>query len=174
MAGFESIWDEPEPEETRWLRRSVPDYPNPAPEITAQAYATLRAQRAERQAALEVDDSEYEIVITHEAEEFDDPIRSLAGVVKLAHANGWRIHTLAHAYAFAKGKPFKGGANEGQPRPDQEIETQWLYAEKPGVGRLSVAYEIVNGVVRNTNTTRRFNGNRYGDRELKAIIRGEQ
>ena len=139
--------------------------------MTARMWENLRAARNATHE--ETSDEEYEITITETAEEFDDPIRALAGFAKLAHANGWTIHTLAHSRAFAKGKPFKTGANEGTSRPDQEIETQWLYLEKRGVGRISVGYEIVNGVVRGTGTTRRFNGRRYSDKDLKAIIKGE-
>lgn len=129
--------------------------------------------KAEREAAREnvVDDSEFEVVVTQEAREFDEPCGPLASYVKLAHANGWTLVKLAHALSFAKGKPFKSGANEGAIRPDQNIETQWLFGEKPGVGRFVVAYTIVNDKVRGTSTYRRMNGIVRSDSELKAMIK---
>ena len=56
----------------------------------------------------EVDEEEYEIVITREAEEFDEPCGPLATWVKRAHESGWKIHTLAHAFSTQKQPPFKG------------------------------------------------------------------
>jgi hypothetical protein len=167
------LWDAvPDIEVPRHLVRSKVPFPDPAPEMTARMWENLRAARHE--AHEEEDDSEYAITITQEAEEFDDPISPLAAYVKLAHAKGWTIHTLAHSLAFARGKVFKSGANEGQPRADQNIETQWLFAEKPGTGRVVVSYEIVNGTPRGAGVYRRFNGKSYSDRELKAIIKGTE
>lgn len=160
----------PDIELPRHLFRSKIEYPDPAPEMTARMWENLRARRAER--VEEEDDSEYEITITQEAEEFDEPIRPLSTYVALAHANGWNIHTLAHSRAFLRGRPFKSGEQAGVPRPDQDIETQWFFAEKPGTGRVVVSYEIVNGTPRGAGVYRRFNGKRYSDRDLKAIIKG--
>jgi hypothetical protein len=165
------LWDSvPDIEVPRHLVRSKVPFPDPAPEMTARMWENLRAKRNE--AHEEEDDSEYAITITEEAEEFDDPIRPLAAYAKLVHASGWTIHTLAHSRAFAKGKPVKTGENAGNSRPDQDIETQWLFAEKPGIGRVVVSYEIVNGTPRGAGVYRRFNGKSYSDRELKAIIKG--
>lgn len=167
-----TLWDDvPDIELPRHLIRSKVPFPDPDPEFTAAVWERLRAAR--NASHEEVSDDEYEITVTHAAEEFDEPCKALATFVSLAHKNGWRIVNLAHAFAFAKGKPFKSGANEGQPRPDQNIETQWLYAEKEGVGRIAVSYTIVNGVARGNMTVRGFNGARYSDRDFKAIIKGE-
>jgi hypothetical protein len=167
VAGFEE--DPPEPERD-WKFRSVIEYPDPSPETTAAAWAHLRAERNARHEAQD-DDDEYDIVITHPAEEFDDPCRPLAAYVKLAHANGWEIVTLAHALAFQKGKPFKSGANEGSDRPDVHYDTQWLFARKGGK-RVVVSYTIANGEPRGTLTYRRCNGKRYADAALKNLIKG--
>jgi hypothetical protein len=129
--------------------------------------------RAERNATIvEDDDSEYDISVTDAAEEFDDPIGPLAQYVKLAHANGWTIHALGHSKAFAKGKPFKTGANEGQPRPDQHIEQQWGYFVRDR-NVVEVSYMIVNGTPRGNMTVRRLNRVAMADRDLKNAIKAE-
>lgn len=162
-------WDAvPEPERQDYSIRSRVQYPDPAPEMTAQMWDNLRAERKARMEV--VDESEYDIVITQEAVEFDEPCGPLATYVKLVHQNGWEIVTLAHSQAFAKGKPYKSGANEGKPRPDENIEQQWLHAKRGGE-RLIVAYEVVNGTVRGARTLRRINGVRLADAEMKARIK---
>lgn len=166
-----SIWDDVDDIVIATPRTKV-QYPSPDPEGEARMWAKVRADRLARTApVVEEDDSDFDVTVTQEAVEFDEPIRSLASYVKLVHASGYDIVSLGHSRSFAKGKPFKTGANEGKDRPDQEIETQWLYAEKPGVGRIAVSYTIVNGVTRGNMTTYRMNGIRYGDRELKARIK---
>lgn len=169
--GFEEIWDEEEPP-NKWLLRSVPAFPDPDPAGTTAMWERLRVERNEAHVVVE-DEDEFEITVTQEAEEFDEPISALGTYVKLAVKSGWDIVNLGHSRAFAKGKPFKSGANEGQSRPDQNIETQWLYAEKEGCGRIAVSYTIINDTTRGTMTARRHNGTAYGDRELKSIIKGE-
>lgn len=169
-----SLWDDvPDIEIPRHLIRSKPPFPDPAPELTAKVWERWRAERQAHLHPTEESDEEYEVTVTREAEEFDEPIKALATFVSLAHKSGWEIVELGHALAFAKGKPFKSGANEGKPRPDQEIETQWLYARKPEVGRIAVSYTIVNGTVRGNMTSRSYNGTKYSDRDFKAIIKGE-
>ena len=168
-----SLWDDVEDIEYRPIHRTKPKYPTYGPgdgRSWHEYFNELRAQGGEGADQSEEDDSEYEVTVTRAAEEFDEPINALATYVKLLHANGWRLANLGHAFAFAKGKPFKTGANEGKPRPDQEIETQWVYAERNG-DRIAVSYTIVNGKVRGNATARRMNGSAYADAELKARIK---
>lgn len=194
MEAFASMWDDVEdidiatpapvipdiPERPDYSIRTELIYKDADPEGTARMWENLRLERAARHAvedaaaaASEAGEEESDITITLPAEEFDDPIKPLAGVVSLAHKNGWEIVSLAHSMAFEKGKPFKTGARAGQVRPDMTHECQWVHLKKPGVGRVAVYYSIVNDVPRGNAVARRFNGNRYSDRELKAIIKGE-
>lgn len=154
--------------------RTKPAYPDPAPELTAKVWEKIRAEREARKNPDPEDESEFEITVTQEAEEFDEPVSPLAGYVKLAHANGWEIVQLGHSRAFAKGKPFKSGANEGKPRPDKEIEQQWLYARKAGVGGFAISYTVENGKVQGSKTARIFNRERYADADFKALIKGQK
>jgi uncharacterized protein (DUF4415 family) len=132
-------------------------------------YARLRAERNAQ--PTEEDEAEFDIVITETAHEFDDPISPLAGYLKLAHAHGWEILTLSRSRAFAKGKPFKSGANEGKPRPDQNIENQWCHLRLDR-DIVEVYYTLVNGEPRGNDTMRRLNRERIGDRDLKNYIKG--
>lgn len=153
-----------------WSIRSTIKYPDPAPELTARAWANLRAERNARNAATE-DDTEFDIVITQSAEEFDDPISTLAAYIKLAHQHGWEILSLAHSFAYAKGKPFKSGANEGQVRPDQHHETQWTHLRRDN-DIVEVYVSIINEEPRGNLTVRRLNGLKIADRDLKNYIKG--
>lgn len=148
------------------------------PDGTARMWAKIREDRLARQASLlaEAEDhgkaDEFAVVVTAEAEEFDEPIKPLATVVGLAHKNGWDIVSLAHSQAFEKGKPVKTGARAGQMNPDKHHECQWVHLSKAGVGRIAVYYSIINDVPRGDTVTRRFNGERYSARDLNAIIKG--
>lgn len=179
MAGFSS-WDDV-PDLTLDGRSMVP-YPDPDPEFTAQVWDRLRAEHAERdrrraekaEAPPEVY-SGYEMpVITQAAREFDEPIRPLAGWVKLALANGWKLIKLAHALSTMRGKEFAGGEKAGTRRPDRDVELQWAFFEKAGVGRIAVSYPIFNGTVNGTGVARRFNGKSYSDADLRRIVKGEE
>ena len=161
--------------------RSIIQYPDPAPESTAAMWDRWRQQQAERRAALSEipdEDAADEVyknheapVITMEAEEFDDPCRSLGVWVKAAHQNGWTIVELAHSRCHAKGKVIKSGDREGQRNPDRGIETQWLKIEKSGVGRAVISYTIING--KNNGTYRSFNGIAgRSDADMKGILKG--
>ena len=170
------IWDDVPTESYRAEDgRTVSPYktfgPKNQPGVSWHEYfAAIRAQYHDPEAE-EEDDEEYEIVITQEAEEFDDPCSPLATWVKRAHAAGWSIHTLAHAFSTQKQKPFKGGERAGQPRPDRNYEAQWLFVEKKGVGRATVYYLLNNGKVESVSTTRSFNGRRVSDKELQEILK---
>lgn len=160
--------------------RSILQYPNPAPELTAKMWEKQHAYRAEMRAADEVvsDDSEvymgYEAPIVYEiATEFDDPCRPLAGLVKLAHGNGWELVELSHALSFMKGKAFAGGDKAGQRRPDRRTDLQWAKLQKSGVGRILLCFPVVNDAVVSANVMRRFNGLLHGDRDMRKILKGE-
>lgn len=144
----------------------------------AEYFAKMRAeQKALREPEPEDEDEgavvfkDYgPVVVTQEAEEFDDPISALAAWVKRAHAGGWEILSIAHALSFAKGKPFGSGEKEGQPRPDFNIDTQWAHFKR-GKDRASVIYTIVNGKTRGDRTNRYFNGEPVGDKEMQARMK---
>lgn len=108
--------------------------------------------------------------ITQEAEEFDDPIPTLAAWVKLANANGWEILSLAHALSFAEGLPYLSGAKEGVKRGDREIEVQWAHFRK-GKDRASVLYTLINGKTYGAQTARLFNGEAQGDADMKRKMK---
>jgi hypothetical protein len=155
--------------ERDWLERTVPPFPDPDAEGTAAMWARLRAERDASQ--VEEDDSEYDVTITQAAEEFDEPISTLAAYLKLGNQHGWEILTLSHSKAFSKGKPFKSGANEGTSRPDQDIEAQWVHLRKDN-DIVEIYVDIVNGVPRGASTVRRLNNQKMADRDLKNYIKG--
>lgn len=174
-------WDSvPDVDETG---RSFVPFPDPNPEFIAGVWdrwhSTLeRRQAAEKREALSDDSLEvfqgYEApVIVEPATEFDDPCRPLAGLIKLAVANGWEIVEIAHAVSTMKGKPYSGGEKEGQFRPDRTTDLQWAKFEKASVGRILLSFPIVNDEVRSTNVVRSFNGRRYGDRDMRKVMKGE-
>lgn len=180
MSGFTSADWESVPEYYLDGRSKVP-FPDPDPEGTAKMWEEWKADRA-RRTALRVDapvvdedatDDVYKNheppVITLEAEEFDDPVSSLASYVKLACGNGWTLIELAHSQCFAKGKTIKSGARAGETHPDREIETQWMKIEKLGVGRAVVSYTIING--KTDSVYRSFNTLNLSDKDMKAAIK---
>lgn len=131
-------------------------------------FKSLRLARNPEPAEDENEDdvTEGEIVITREAEEFDDPISPLARVVARAHKEGWQLHTLAHAYSTAHGKAPKSGPRKGIVPAPKDQELQWAFFEKPGVGRAVVSYLIVEGNVNSGRTYRSLNGRRVSSTEL--------
>ncbi len=161
--------------------RSMVPYPDPAPESTARMWAQWREEQAARKALrnVEVDEDAADDVyknheppvITQKAVEFDEPNRALGTYVKDAISGGWTLVELAHAKATARGKVIKSGAKAGQRNTDREIETQWMKVEKVGVGRAVVSYTIFNG--KSNSVYRSFNGQVQGDKEMKAILKGE-
>lgn len=148
-------------------------------------WARLDAERAARKdaesAQADADEGDesmavipnYEPVVVHQtAYEFDDPTKALAGFVKIGHENGWELLSLARALSSAKGKPYGSGERQGQPRPDYDIDTQWVHFRKRGVGKVSICFTIINGTVRGNRTTRLFNGVQMGDADMKRVLRG--
>lgn len=175
-----SLWDDVA--DVHLDGRTVLKYPDPDPDGTAAMWARLHewrdARRAEAAAAgAAQNDQVYrnheKPVITQAAEEFDDPMRSLAGMVKLAHKNGWELVELAHAKCFARGKVLLSGERAGQRHPDREIETQWLKIQKSGVGRAVISYTIINGKADSSSTYRSFNGEPMSDAGMKGVINGK-
>lgn len=165
--------------------RSIVPYPDPDPEGTARMWERWNAERAERTAMRASSPDEdappdvyrnYEPpAITMEAEEFDEPISALAGVLKLAVGAGWSIAELAHSTSEAAGKVIQSGTRAGERHPDRSTETQWVKLEKPGVGRAVVSYTIHNGKTDSTATYRSFNGLAgRSDAEMKSILKGEE
>lgn len=165
--------------------RSMVPFPDPAPELTAAMWDRWRADRAARRKAVapQPEDGDEDAsspfkgweypVITKPAEEFDEPCSSLGGWVKLAHASGWTLVELAHAFSTAKGKPFATGNKAGTIRGDRNMEIQWLKIEKAGVGRAVIAYPLNNGKTEGTRVYRSFNGQRYNDADMRKIVKGE-
>lgn len=168
------LWDTVEEAEPDWSIRSRIRYPDPDPEGTAAMYARFRQERLERrEAESEVDESQYEWVISDPAREFDDPCGPLATYVKLLVKHGWSLAELAHSAAWRHQPPVATGENAGRERPDEHVERQWVYATR-GSDRLVVSYELT-GVyydkVRGNQTVRRINGVNYSDAEMKAKIK---
>ena len=130
-------------------------------------FKSLRVARTPEPVEDDDDDVvEGEIVVTREAEEFDEPVSALAKVVARAHKAGWQLHTLAHAYSTAHGKPTKSGPRKGIVPAPKNQELQWAFFEKPGVGRAVVSYLIVEGMVNSGRTYRSLNGRRVSDADL--------
>lgn len=177
-AAVDDIEIEPVVERPDYSQRTELLFKDSDPEGTARMWEKIRADRLARQAALAAEAAEVgqvqesPVTVTLEAEEFDEPIKPLATLVSVAHKNGWEIVSLAHSKAFEKGKPVKTGARAGQMNPDKHHECQWVHLSKTGVGRIAVYYSIINDVPRGDTVSRRFNGERYSDRALKAIIKG--
>lgn len=181
MQGFDSVdWDSVP--DVSLDGRSIPRFPDPHPEFTAAVWERWRADQAARKtvhvpeadAADDVYRNYEPPVVTLAAEEFDEPVRPLAGFVKLAHEHGWNIVELAHARSSAKGKVIQSGQRAGERHSDRETETQWIKLEKPGVGRAVISYTIHNGKTDSTATYRSFNGSVRSDADMKAILKGEQ
>lgn len=160
--------------------RSTVPYPDPDPQGTAEMWRAWKVDRTARRAASSAvpdEDAADDVfknheppIITREAEEFDDPISALASWMKTAHANGWKLHEMSHAFCHAKGKMIKSGAKEGQFNPDREIETQWIKIEKSDVGRAVISYTIING--KTYSCYRSFNGLAgRSDAEMKEIVK---
>lgn len=177
--GFSSAdWDSvPDVDETG---RTICPYPTTAPggESWHDYFTRYREQQKALTEEPEPEEDEGEAVfkdygpvtISREAEEFDEPISTLATWIKAAHKGGWEILSIAHAESFAEGKPIASGERAGQPRPDYNIDTQWAHFKR-GKDRASVIYTIINGKTRGSRTGRYFNGERLGDADMKERMK---
>lgn len=117
----------------------------------------------------EEEEVEYDIVITQEAEEFDEPTSALATWVSRAHKAGWEISSLAHAFSEQEQPPFKSGTRAGEARPRREYEAQWLHAKKGG-HRASFYYLLNQGKVVAGKASRHYDGQVKSDAEMKTLI----
>lgn len=184
--GFSSVdWDDA-PRLFSEDGRSIAPYPAPAP--TGESWRTyfnrLKSEGLIDFGRTEVEDEQDDaaavfkgyapVRITSPAEEFDEPISALAAFVKLGHQNGWEIEGLARASSTARGLPYGSGEQRGVLRPDYNIETQWVHLVKPGHGKVSISYTIINGTTRGNRTLRLHNGERKGDADIRRIIKGEE